>query len=54
VLVDLAELVVAMVPHADWCIFGKNGTDATTSGSRGGVRGKRRCLQYAVGETNCL
>jgi glutamate-1-semialdehyde 2,1-aminomutase len=31
VLVDLAELVVDMVPHADWCIFGKNGTDATTA-----------------------
>ncbi len=30
VLVELAELVVDMVPHADWCIFGKNGTDATT------------------------
>ena len=31
VLVDLAELVVELVPHADWCIFGKNGTDATTA-----------------------
>ena len=31
VLVELAELVVDMVPHADWCIFGKNGTDATTA-----------------------
>ena len=31
VLVDLAELVVDMVPHADWCLFGKNGTDATTT-----------------------
>ena len=31
VLVDLAELIVAMIPHADWCIFGKNGTDATTT-----------------------
>lgn len=31
VLVDLAELMVEMVPHADWCLFGKNGTDATTS-----------------------
>ena len=31
VLVDLAELVVAMIPHADWCQFGKNGTDATTA-----------------------
>ncbi len=31
VLVELAELVVSLVPHADWCIFGKNGTDATTT-----------------------
>ena len=31
VLVQLAELVVEMVPHADWCLFGKNGTDATTT-----------------------
>jgi glutamate-1-semialdehyde 2,1-aminomutase len=30
VLVELAEAVVDLVPHADWCIFGKNGTDATT------------------------
>jgi glutamate-1-semialdehyde 2,1-aminomutase len=31
VLVELAELVVATVPHADWAIFAKNGTDATTA-----------------------
>lgn len=31
VLVELAELVVELVPHADWCLFGKNGTDATTA-----------------------
>ncbi len=31
VLVELAELVVGLVPHADWCIFAKNGTDATTT-----------------------
>ncbi len=31
ILVDLAELLVEMVPHADWCQFGKNGTDATTA-----------------------
>jgi glutamate-1-semialdehyde 2,1-aminomutase len=30
VLVDLAETLVDMIPHADWCQFGKNGTDATT------------------------
>ena len=31
ILVELAESLVEMVPHADWCLFGKNGTDATTS-----------------------
>ena len=30
VLVDLAETRVGMIPHADWCLFQKNGTDATT------------------------
>ncbi len=30
VLVDLAELLVATVRHADWAMFAKNGTDATT------------------------
>ena len=29
-LVELAELMVATVPHADWAMFSKNGTDATT------------------------
>jgi glutamate-1-semialdehyde 2,1-aminomutase len=29
-LVDLAEAFVAMVSHADWAMFCKNGTDATT------------------------
>jgi glutamate-1-semialdehyde 2,1-aminomutase len=31
VLVDLAELMVDMIPHADWCLFEKNGGDATTA-----------------------
>jgi glutamate-1-semialdehyde 2,1-aminomutase len=31
VLVELAELVVELIPHADWCIFAKNGNDATTT-----------------------
>jgi glutamate-1-semialdehyde 2,1-aminomutase len=31
VLVELAELMTDMIPHADWCLFAKNGTDATTS-----------------------
>ncbi len=30
-LVELAELVVDVVPHADWAMFSKNGTDATTA-----------------------
>jgi glutamate-1-semialdehyde 2,1-aminomutase len=30
-LVELAELVVETVPHADWALFSKNGTDATTA-----------------------
>src|SRR5580658_6620786 len=30
VMVDLAELLVRTVRHADWAIFAKNGTDATT------------------------
>jgi glutamate-1-semialdehyde 2,1-aminomutase len=30
VMVDLAELLVATVRHADWAMFAKNGTDATT------------------------
>jgi glutamate-1-semialdehyde 2,1-aminomutase len=30
VMVDLAERLVAVVEHADWTIFAKNGTDATT------------------------
>jgi glutamate-1-semialdehyde 2,1-aminomutase len=28
-LVELAELLVGQVPHADWAMFAKNGTDAT-------------------------
>ncbi len=30
VLVDLAEALVRQFAHAQWCVFGKNGTDATT------------------------
>ena len=30
VMVELAELLVAKVAHADWAMFAKNGTDATT------------------------
>lgn len=31
VLVELAELMVAQIAHADWAMFQKNGTDATTT-----------------------
>ncbi|MDT0274816.1 aminotransferase class III-fold pyridoxal phosphate-dependent enzyme [Blastococcus goldschmidtiae] len=31
VMVDLAELLVELVPHADWAMLAKNGTDATTA-----------------------
>lgn len=31
VLVELAETLVTTIPHAAWCLFSKNGTDATTS-----------------------
>jgi glutamate-1-semialdehyde 2,1-aminomutase len=30
-LVELAELLVETIPHADWALFSKNGTDATTA-----------------------
>jgi glutamate-1-semialdehyde 2,1-aminomutase len=29
--VELAELMVETIPHADWAMFSKNGTDATTT-----------------------
>jgi len=29
-MVELAERLVALLPHADWTLFQKNGTDATT------------------------
>ncbi len=31
VLVELAELLVEMIPHAAWCVLAKNGGDATTA-----------------------
>jgi glutamate-1-semialdehyde 2,1-aminomutase len=46
VLVELAELMVDTVPHADWVMFQKNGTDATTACvtiARAGT-GKRKVL----------
>jgi glutamate-1-semialdehyde 2,1-aminomutase len=46
VMVDLAEEFVAMLPHADWAMFQKNGADATTGCvtiARAGT-GKRKVL----------
>ncbi len=40
VLVELAELLVEMIPHADWCHFSENGTDAT-----------RHCVEIARAAT---
>jgi len=31
VMVELAELLTRTIPHADWVLFQKNGTDATTA-----------------------
>lgn len=45
VLVDLAEFFTALVAHADWALFAKNGTDATTIGvttARGAARARGR------------
>jgi glutamate-1-semialdehyde 2,1-aminomutase len=45
-LVELAELVVDTIPHADWAMFSKNGTDASTQSvmiARSGT-GRRKIL----------
>jgi glutamate-1-semialdehyde 2,1-aminomutase len=46
VLVDLAEQFTAMVAHADWALFAKNGTDATTVcvTTARAARGRRKLL----------
>ena len=49
VLVELAELLVDMVPHADWCLFGKNGTDATTCVTVARAATGRRKVLVAAG-----
>jgi glutamate-1-semialdehyde 2,1-aminomutase len=45
-MVDLAETLVSMVDHADWAMFCKNGTDATTIAmmTARAQTGKRRIL----------
>jgi glutamate-1-semialdehyde 2,1-aminomutase len=42
VMVDLAELLVRTIGHADWAMFAKNGTDATTM-----------CCTIARAQTGC-
>lgn len=49
-LVELAERLVGLLPHADWAVFAKNGTDATTTAvtvARAGT--KRRKVLVATG-----
>jgi glutamate-1-semialdehyde 2,1-aminomutase len=56
VLVELAELVVATVPHADWAMFAKNGTDATTACvtlARAGT-GRRKILALGLRLAVCI
>ena len=63
VLVELAEFFTALVAHADWALFAKNGTDATTIGvttaraatrkrklllARGACHGAARARGYGV------
>lgn len=49
VLVDLAELMVDTIPHADWVMFQKNGTDATTACVMIARSGGRRKILLANG-----
>lgn len=48
-LVELAERFVDLVPHADWALFAKSGTDATTTcvTLARGATGKRKILAAA-------
>ena len=45
-MVELAERLVGLVTHADWALFSKNGTDATTTcvTLARGATGKRKML----------
>jgi len=50
IMVDLAETLVDLVTHAQWCIFGKNGTDATTlAATIARAHTKRRKILVATG-----
>ena len=49
-MVELAERLVRLIPHAEWAVFSKNGTDATTTCvtlARAGT--KRRKILVAAG-----
>src|SRR4051812_36497339 len=50
IMVDLAETMVGMVSHAEWAIFCKNGTDATSIAivTARAQTGRRKIL-YATG-----
>ena len=46
-LVELSERLVGLLPHADWAVFQKNGTDATTTAvtvARAGTRKRKIVL----------
>lgn len=50
IMVDLAEAMVGMVSHADWAMFCKNGTDATSMAIVAArAQTKRRKILYAKG-----
>jgi len=51
VMVDLAERLVSMISHADWAMFCKNGTDATTMAimTARAATGRRKILCSAGG-----
>ncbi|MCC5373071.1 aspartate aminotransferase family protein, partial [Staphylococcus aureus] len=49
-MVELAELLTATVAHAEWAMFAKNGTDATSAGVRiaRAATGRSKFLKAAV------
>jgi glutamate-1-semialdehyde 2,1-aminomutase len=49
-MVEFAELLTSTVAHADWAIFAKNGTDATSTAVRvaRAATGKKKLLKAAV------
>jgi glutamate-1-semialdehyde 2,1-aminomutase len=49
-MVELAELLTTTIDHADWAMFGKNGTDATSTAVRiaRAATGKKMLLKAAV------